>query len=502
MSITLKRQLTNDEKDTILERFGRKCFATGHPISPTEPLHFDHIKAFASSGQSELDNIAPMCEIHNKAKGMFSLYDFRIKLRLDDFFSKGDKQTLGNLLKYMAENNDIQSFGNKIVIYNEKDQMILESGSKKLSYNLYECPITGWKYFYATLPVEIINSDDSDDNSIGLQPRYLILKKTFDLFRHFQNHPVLQPSIGRVIDNKILIFDGQHKIASLLWTGRREFECKIYLNPDLRLLNQTNISAHDNFSQTRFFSSIMVGKLGTEFGAEFNQYKNSEDEQGKNETGFIRFINSLQNETRGEINKKFRSFLYNMIIKDDKNKLSKYVSSGNRGSDEYPITIDMLSKSIFTHFLYREPVEDLIGTESYLREYEIQNIIKLMNMLYDLAMNSWNPKAGSNDPHQIKLRRIFSSKSIMAWSDKVYGAICGKLELQDSKDRQMPFYRIIDSEDEKKIKTVIEKLIAWPKWSSPINSDIDRVLSDNVKAVGDWMKNNGLTTGSLMGAPE
>lgn len=143
MSITLKRQLTNDEKDTILERFGRKCFATGHPISPNEPLHFDHIKAFASSGQSELDNIAPMCEIHNKAKGMFSLYDFRIKLRLDDFFSKGDKQTLGNLLKYMAENNDIQSFGNKIVIYNEKDQMILESGSKKLSYNLYECPITG-----------------------------------------------------------------------------------------------------------------------------------------------------------------------------------------------------------------------------------------------------------------------------------------------------------------------------------------------------------------------
>ncbi len=55
--------------------------------------------------------------------------------------------------------------------------------------------------------------------------------------------------------DRVLLFDGQHKVAALLWNGRRDFECKIYLNPDLRLLNETNILAHDTFSQTRFDAS-------------------------------------------------------------------------------------------------------------------------------------------------------------------------------------------------------------------------------------------------------
>ena len=32
MAITLKRQLNDYEKQTILQRHGRICFATGHPM--------------------------------------------------------------------------------------------------------------------------------------------------------------------------------------------------------------------------------------------------------------------------------------------------------------------------------------------------------------------------------------------------------------------------------------------------------------------------------------
>ena len=90
MAITLRRQLSDGEKQTILERCGRKCFATGHLIPDDNTVQFDHIHAFASGGVTELDNIAPMCEVHNKAKGALPLEDFRVKLRLDEFFSHGD----------------------------------------------------------------------------------------------------------------------------------------------------------------------------------------------------------------------------------------------------------------------------------------------------------------------------------------------------------------------------------------------------------------------------
>lgn len=174
-----------------------------------------------------------------------------------------------------------------MVAEGDGDGIEIETPTKQLEYALYKSPATGWKYFYATLPIDLLDSDDATDHNMGLQPRYLIFDKVFNMYRHFQRHPVLQPSIGRLDDGQILVFDGQHKMAALLWNGQREFECKVYLSPDLRLLNDTNISAHDKFAQTRFFSSIMVLKLGTEFGTDFESYKNKEDDTSKNEAGFM-----------------------------------------------------------------------------------------------------------------------------------------------------------------------------------------------------------------------
>ncbi|PYV20567.1 MAG: hypothetical protein DMG27_22700 [Acidobacteria bacterium] len=128
----------------------------------------------------------------------------------------------------------------------EKDgRVTVQSHSHASSHSLCTCDRTGWKYFDAALPASVLNSDDDESHQFGLQPRFLISDKVFELYRHFQIYPVLQPSIGRIDNNRMLLFDGQHKAAALLWNGVRSFECKIYIEPDVRLLNQTNIAAHD-----------------------------------------------------------------------------------------------------------------------------------------------------------------------------------------------------------------------------------------------------------------
>lgn len=71
MAIILQRQITNAEKEQILAKFGRTCYATGHHIPESEEIHFDHIRAFSMDGASELGNIAPMCQTHNLQKGGF-----------------------------------------------------------------------------------------------------------------------------------------------------------------------------------------------------------------------------------------------------------------------------------------------------------------------------------------------------------------------------------------------------------------------------------------------
>ncbi|MCK4546155.1 MAG: hypothetical protein KAW17_01825 [Candidatus Eisenbacteria sp.] len=504
MAIMLKRQISDDEKAEILKMHGRKCFATGHTIPEGDPVHFDHIRAFGTAGLTEIQNIAPMCEQHNLQKGQLPLEDFRVKLRLQEFFTGGDSQTLRHMLEYLQLAGELDEFGQSVSATENADTIVIESAHWTREYTLYECATTGWKYFYATLPVQLLDSDDEKDPNMGLQPRYLIFDKVFKMYRHFQMHPVLQPSIGRIVGSQIRLFDGQHKIAALLWTGRREFKCKIYLAPELRLLNQTNIAAHDKFAQTRFYSSIMVMKLGSQFGADFEEYKSLEDGEPKSEAGLMAFLDRKDNQslTKAERNRQFRSYLYNSVLDAPDNKCRQLLSASNRSTDERPLTIDMLSKSVFQSFLYRHPVEEDMATDAYRRQSEIENTVALMNMLHDHALGSWDAKASPADSNQRRLSRMFRSKSIMAWSELLRDAVCGKLDLQDTEDRARPFYRDLRPEQLEQISAVVERLAKWKFWRAPAKDEIDRILADNKSAVKDWLKKHGLTTGYLMGAPE
>jgi hypothetical protein len=352
------------------------------------------------------------------------------------------------------------------------------------------------------LPVSILDSDDDEGGKIGLQPRYLILDKVFELFRHFQNYPVLQPSIGRIYNDKVLLFDGQHKAAALLWAGREKFECKIYIDPEMDRLNQANIMAHDKFAQTRFYSSIMILKLGAQFGKDFEDYKNNEQYSEKTETGFMTYLqNKDVPETKGNLNKKFRDYLFASILESDENKCKSLISVSQRGSDEQPLTIDMLTKSVFSDFMYTEPVSDNLLTEDYKREAESNNTIKLMNIMFDKSLVSWDKNAKAQDL-QIKLKRIYTSKSIMAWMELFKDAVCAKLDILDTDEKAKVFYRDISDDDFKKIENIFIRLVNWQGWIAPEGSDIDTVISGNKTSVKDWFKKQGLTVGYLVGASE
>ena len=502
MAITLKRQLTDAEKKVVVQQHGRTCFATGHSIPEEESIHFDHINAFASGGPSEINNIAPMCPQHNLDKGTLSLFDFRTKLRLQEFFNMGDKLTLGDLLRYLHSNGEIRNYGLPIAVQEHNSSVRIESSKISRDFELYDCPITGWKYFYAILPVDLIDSDDDKDQKDGLQPRYLIFDKVFNLFRHFQRNPILQSSLGRIDESKIKLFDGQHKAAAILWNGHSEIECKIYIQPEIRLLNQTNISAHDKFAQTRFFSSIMVQKLGTQFGKEFEEYKNTEDGQTKSEAGFVGYLLLRDSLTKSEVSTRFNSFLFNAVLENPDNLFANLVSVGNRATDEKPITLNTLKRSLFSSFLYRIPVDEDMATDAYKRDVEVENMVNLLNILYNLALSQWNPKASSNDEGQRKLVRLVRSSFMKAWSELLKDAMCAKLDIIDQDERAKPLYRSFSESEHNRIKTVVERLIGWKIWSSPGGSEIDQIQRDNDKVVKQWVKNNGLTTGFLMGASE
>lgn len=197
----------------------------------------------------------------------------------------------------------------------------------------------------------------------------------------------------------------------------------------------------------------------------------------------------------------FRSYLYNSVIEHAENKTSKYVSATNKSTNEKPLSIDMLSKSIFSNFMYREPVEDNMLTEAYKRSTEMDNVVALLNMLHDLGLHNWDAAAAKGDTEQRKLTRMFSSKSMMAWSELLADAVTAKLELVDAEDRERPLYRDLSKAQLDSVKFVVSRLFAWKFWSAA-DDEIDNVIAGNKSAVKQWFKDHGLRTGYLLGASE
>ena len=58
--------------------------------------------------------------------------------------------------------------------------------------------------------------------------------------------------------------------------------------------------------------------------------------------------------------------------------------------------MNSLANSLFANFLYRQPVDDNMVTDAYMRSAEITTIVTLMNMLDELALSQWNAGADKN----------------------------------------------------------------------------------------------------------
>jgi len=221
----------------------------------------------------------------------------------------------------------------------------------------------------------------------------------------------------------------------------------------------------------------------------------------KSESGFLKWLirRDAGMTKKADRTEQFRTYLYNSVIEHVDNKTSKWISASNKSTNDKSLTIDMLSKSIFACFVYREPVEDNMTTELYKRQVEVENVIAMMNMLNDLGLHAWNPDAAAGDTLQRRLARMFRSKSIMSWSELLVDAVTATLKLHDSDEKARPFYRDLSKVQLGDVKSVVSRLFGWKFWADG-SDEIDRILSDNKSDVKQWFKEHGLTPGYLMGA--
>jgi len=361
---------TNEQKAEILRIHGLRCFIDGHPIDSEDDLEFDHIVPVAAGGATTVDNLAPVCRKHNLQKRTMSLSEYRDYLRLSTFFSEGVLKYLDDVI--LAKDHRLgQPFQYEIGQPADTVTVYFEDGRR--TFSLYTCPVTGWQYFYALVPIQYLKNDTD------LQPRALRQESMWGLYRHFQRNTQLAPSICRVDGTgTLLLFDGQHKAAAQIWTGRQAVECKIYIKPEPKSLKETNLEAHQSYRQMPFYSSELMKKYADICGEDWNEYAMLEGR--KSEKGFVEFVVSVKKKSAAKAKTEVEQAIHWRILNDPTDKLNDFTSDKNRARQQ-PLTPYRIKRTIFRHLLSPIPSSVEFESSEDLRSTEERNLIRLMSII-------------------------------------------------------------------------------------------------------------------------
>ena len=487
----MNNRTANEEQKKIINEKHKidgkvRCYVNNHPIEDEKDIEYHHILPWSFKQETQIDNLAPVCKDHHRRIGILSIEEYRSKLELSDFFkSKGPKK----LNDVLTEKIGKGKYGKDLNFEIKDEKIVIYFSNKTIpeNFQLYECPATGFKYFYITLSVEYLSNDEK------LQPRPIEEKRLWDLYVHLNTHTQLSPAICRLVNKSVILFDGQHKSAAQIWAGRKQIECKVYIESDEKVLKETNLAAHDKLRQMNFFTSVLISKWADIFKDEWAEFL--EIKGAKTEKEFVNFLVG-KGKKKADATNMIRSNIIDSVLEDKENKIVEFITERNR-TRKNPLTINSLKQTIFKYFIANPPLDIEIDKSDELRESERKNIIKLLNILTDITLDkNWSPE--KNDSFHKKAIRIFKAGSIKAWSKMLKDIIAVVLRIFDEDKKNIIFLRSISNEEWDLIKGRIEKLFNHKIWIDP-KEEIDSNLGVNTEShVKEFFEKEGLTVESIV----
>ncbi len=489
----MHREPNDSEKRLVNEHHSRegkvRCFVNGHPIENESEINYHHIKPFSEHGPTERSNLAPVCREHHKRIGTLSILEFRARLELKDFFDSSELRRLDDILEIRLGSNQYgKALKTEMSRRGDKIKMFFDDKVEPLQLPLSTCPSTGYRYFYVILPIKYVKND------FRLQPRPLEMRRVWELYRHLIVHTQFSPAICRLVNDRVLLFDGQHKSAAQIWAGRKEIECKVYIDPDLKVLKETNLTAHDKLRQMPFFTSVLINKWADLYKEEWQEYMGTRGE--KSEAGFVTFLME-KGKSKAEALNMIRSNIYSSILDDKYNLISEYIAERNR-TRKNPLTVYSLKQTIFKHFITFRPLDIDFEESDELREFERANVVKLMSILTQKTLeNKWNPDANDNWHHVAE--RIYAAGALKAWTGMLRDVIAQVLGLYDEQERRKISLREVREDKWDIIRGRVERLFEHKIWTDPSPEVDSNLRVNNESHVREFFKERELTVNWILG---
>ncbi len=375
--------LNQEEKSNLTKKLfnqqNGKCFICGKDINlKLHITNIDHIVALVNNGKDEENNFGLTHESCNKSKQDTDLRVARVLCTLEDIKNQtpnGETTSLKHILRYY--NGSQYDFKYRV------NEDVMEYSFPDIGDNniykstIFKDRLSGEKSSFIEIPIEYIFHDELI-NPRGINSSLRLLVKEF-----YKGNPQLHLSLARIENGKIRVFDGQHKAVAQLLLGARKLVIKIFLDPDIDRLIETNTNAGSKLKQIAFDKSIVRQLHNTLYKEKLEQYQSehglSFDDFSFSERDVVEHFKG----ERGNIKKYIINSIKNQITHNS--KLTDYIDFEGRAK-ELPISYSTFEKTFLALFINSKTI---LTTRINYREEEGLNprvlehdqLIKLCNIL-------------------------------------------------------------------------------------------------------------------------
>ena len=376
----LKKRLFDSQKG--------KCFICEDPIDLTlhkDSLQVDHIVPIREKGKDGPENFALTHGVCNESKQASNLRVARLLARFEKIKKKAEE-----------EKRDSATLSDVLQVYNgSKFNFNISSSDGKVSYSFPEVgdntiyqsqiftdPLSKQKSFFAEVPLEYLYHDTNiNPRGIGSNLRKLVEE-------FFKGRPQLHVALSRLDSsngqNKIMIFDGQHKAAAQILLGTKILPVRIFVDADVDLLLTANTNAGDALRQVAFDKSIrrrLGHSLFTDRIARYQkEHSRKEDDYSFSEKDLV---NYFKGESR-EMKKYILDAVRDGVTRDNDNTLREYVDMGGRAKEK-PLSYSTIDKTFYSFFICQELLQTNLNYKADIgenpRELERSQLVTLMNII-------------------------------------------------------------------------------------------------------------------------
>jgi len=383
------------------------CFICGKTLDPNQNLHIDHVIPINAQGKDEESNFALVHSSCNESKQDADLRVARILARFKDIrdLIPNRGPNLSDVLsQYGGSKHDLildLSFKNKI---GEVKYSFSQIGDNTIYHErVYKDELSGFKYFFALLPLEYLFHDDTiNPRSIGQNVSKLV-KEFFSKYPQLHISLAWFDSRNNNKNSRVKIFDGQHKAAAQILLGTKKLPVRIFIlssELELETLRTANTHAATNLIGIPFDKSVQAHLGNTIYLERIRRYKKelniSEDQFGFSERDLV---NYYKGESKA-MKKYILDSVRDSITYNEKNRLIEFVDFGGR-KNEKPLSYSTIAKTFYSFFINQEVLSTNLDYRfeegENPRELEKEQILKLMNIISEeIFIGKFNPEIGTS----------------------------------------------------------------------------------------------------------